>query len=443
MAANQEWYSDVPRSCRGATMLGCLAVIVSIGGFGYWSSIAPLAGAVIANGVFVAPGQNKVVQHLEGGVIREILVDEGSVVAEGQPLITLDETGPSSELRRLLLRQARLQAMSARLRTEVGHKEKLTMPERLEVLAAADPEVSGLVSARKITFVARQKSIQSEVDGLRDSIASLEQRVTGGKVQLSAVRSQLGLIHEELAAKESLLKTGLIRKSEVLALQRAKANLEGEIGRIQGEIGDAQERIARANEQIAGVRYTAAKSAVEQMHEVEAELNDVGERIRAAQRTLERVQIVAPVRGTVVKLRYRTPGGVIEAGKSVLEIVPAHDESIIEARVRPQDITHVRSGQKATVRLTALRARVTPMVSGEVIYLSADAILDEKRSLIGPADFYVVRVKLDLEETRAVPDFHATPGMPAEVYITTSERTFIEYLLQPIKDSMSRAFREH
>jgi HlyD family secretion protein len=236
----------------------------------------------------------------------------------------------------------------------------------------------------------------------------------------------------------------LIRKPEVLALQRAKANLQGEIGRILGEIGDARERISRTKEQIHGVRKVAIKAVVEQMHETHAELNDVRERIRSASGILSRIQITAPVRGIIVKLRYHTPGGVIEAGKNILEIVPLNEELLIEVRVRPQDIDNVRRGQRAVVRLTALSQRTTPMISGEVVYVSADALPNEKTTQQSPpADVYVARVKLDSAEMATIlANFPPVPGMPAEVYIQTAERTFFEYLMQPIKDSMSRAFRE-
>jgi HlyD family secretion protein len=160
---------------------------------------------------------------------------------------------------------------------------------------------------------------------------------------------------------------------------------------------------------------------------------------------LDRIQITAPVKGVVVKLRYHTSGGVIEAGKNIMEILPLDAELIIEVRIRPQDIDNVKRGQTAMVRLTALSQRVTPMITGEVVYVSADALPDEKKGAAqqAPSDIYVARVKLDAREVAALQNFTPTPGMPAEVFITTTERTFFEYLTQPIRDSMARAFREH
>jgi HlyD family secretion protein len=262
-------------------------------------------------------------------------------------------------------------------------------------------------------------------------------------VQLAGVRRQIKLVEEEIQAKEILLRTGLVRKPEVLALQRAQASLEGEVGRLIGEIGDAKERIARSLEQVTGVRRTAIKAAVEQLHEVRGELVDVRERLGAAKGVLDRITIVAPVKGVVVKLRYHTQGGVIEPGKNILEILPLQDELIIEGRIRPQDIDNVRRGQHAMVRLNALNHRTTPMIAGEVIYVSADVLPDEKKSpQLGPGDIYIARIKLNAAEAATIPSFVPTPGMPVEIYIKTGERTFFQYLARPIQDSMSRAFRE-
>jgi HlyD family type I secretion membrane fusion protein len=436
------WYESLPRSTRFATIAGVLTMAVTLMGFGVWGNMAPIAGAVVASGVFVATGQNKIIQHLEGGVIREIYVREGDVVEQDQLLVDLDETAPRAELRRLFLRRARLTAIDARLQTEMREENEIIFPDELS-LVAGDPEVKEILESQRMTFTARQNNMNSDISSINEGINALNERIQGSYVQLDAVKRQIVLLSEEIDTKAYLLQTGLVRKPELLILQRSKANLEGEVGRIMGDIGDAKERIAKSYEQINGVKKTAIKTAVEQMHEVRGELVDVRERMLGAKGILDRIRITAPVRGVVVKLRYHTHGGVIEAGKNIMEILPLKEELIIEARVRPQDIDSVRSGQHAMVRLTALNQRITPMVSGKVIYLSADTLADEKKSQqVGPTDIYIVRVKLDSAEALAVPDFSPTPGMPAEVYIKTSERTFFQYIAKPIHDSMMRAFRE-
>lgn len=439
---DRNWYDSLPRSTRFPTLAGALIMLATILGFGVWANLAPIAGAVVASGVFVATGQNKIVQHLEGGVIKQIYVREGDIVEQGQLLLELDETGPRAELQRLFLRSIRLMAIDTRLQAEMREDPQIIFPHELKIFES-QPEVREILESQRLTFTARRNNMNSDIRGIEEGIKALNERINGSKIQLEGVHRQIKFIEEEVETKQYLLQTGLVRKPELLVLQRTQANLEGEVGRIMGDIGDAKERIAKAIEQINGVRKTAIKAAVEQMHEVRGDLVDVRERMLSAKGVLDRVRVTAPVRGVVVKLRYHTTGGVIEAGKNILEILPLQEELIIEARVRPQDIDSVKHGQHATVRLTALSQRVTPMVSGEVIYLSADTLADEKKSQqVGPTDIYIIRIKLNSEEAARIPGFSPTPGMPAEVYIKTSERTFFQYLMRPVHDSMSRAFRE-
>lgn len=444
LALCDDWDRQIAKTSRKAKAFGFGLLFSCVFGFGLWANLAPIAGAIVASGVFVATGQNKIVQHFEGGVIKEIRVREGDHVLPGQSLVVLDDVAPRAELRRLELRHSRLKAMQARFDAEMNWHSEVRIPAELASQIGADPDIAAIVAAQNLTFMARRKTLNSEIATLADGIAALEQRIGGSTAQLKAVEDQLVIIEEEMEGKASLLKEGLIRKSEYLALRRAQASLKGETGRLNGEIGDARERIARIREQIEVARNTAAKEAVDQLHEVNSELDDVRERIRSASAILDRINITAPVEGIVVKLRYHTSGGVIEAGKNILEIVPVQEELIIEVPIRPQDIDSVREGQTATVRLTALSQRVTPMVDGYVVYVSADALPNDKSgNQRGEVpDAYVARVQLAETSRRLVHDFEPTPGMPAEVYIKTSERTFFEYLMQPVKDSMTRAFRE-
>lgn len=438
--SNSVWYAAVPRSTRNHILAGTAITLFSVLGFAAWSATAPIAGAIITSGAFVASGQNKTIQHLEGGVIREILVHEGDVVEPGQTLVILDETTPRAELRRLLLKQARLEATEARLKAEITGADDVEMPA--SVLDSEEPDVRTIVENQRLTFRARRDAVRSEISSIEEGISSLEEHIAGAKVQLAAVKDQLALYEEEISGKKGLLTNGLIRKSEVLQLQRARLALQGEVGRLNGDIGDSRERISRAREQITGVRNTAAKQAVEQLQEIRSDLFDTRERIQGSRAILDRIRITTPVRGVVVKLRYHSAGGVIEPGRNIMEILPLKEELLIEARVRPQDIDSVKRGNLAMIRLTALNQRTTPMVTGEVVYVSADAVSEEGRTDKASHDAYIARVRLSAQEVASVPNFTPTPGMPAEVYIRTADRTFFEYLTKPVRDTMSRAFRE-
>jgi HlyD family type I secretion membrane fusion protein len=438
--AAREWYADVPRRTYVPTAAGITSIVVFLLGFGYWSNTALIAGAVITSGTFVTTGQNKIIQHLEGGVIRDILVSEGDLVEAGQTLIQLDPTAPRSELDRLVLRHMRSEAMEARLVAEIRNEPQVTFPSDL-LARSNDPDIKSILGAQQLTFDAWRKNLEADVAALQDSISAIKERISASLTQKKAVEHQIDLIGEELTSKSALLPAGLVRKPEILALQRAQAALHGEAGKLEGEIGEAKEQIAKTDQQIVGLRTAAIKDAVEQLHQTRAEMADFRERIRSQQGVLDRVNITAPVRGIVVKLRYHTTGGVIEPGKNIMEILPLRDNLVIEVRVRPQDIDHVKVGQEASIRLTALNRRTTPTLSGKVLYVSADALPDDLQTVAGH-EVYVVRIQLDEQQPGPMKNFKPKPGMPAEVYIKTSERTFFEYLTQPIRDSMARAFRE-
>jgi len=447
-ASTETWYRDVPRSSRLPTVLGCTVLLMWGGGFGLWATTAPLASAVVASGSFVATGQNKQVQHLEGGIIREILVKEGDVVEASRSLIRLDETAVRSKLRRLLLQRYRLLAASARLEAEIASSDKLQFPAALTE-DARDPIVRSTFEAQETEFNAWRASLLAQEEVLRKEIAGLEESIRGYKSVVSSNHARLALFDEALKAKSTLVDQQLIKKSEVLALRRSELGLSGELGELLGRIGDAKERIARAEQQIVQLRSAAIQKAIEELHRTQSELEDLREQIRAAQDVVERTDVRAPVRGIVVRLNQYTPGGVIAAGGVMLELLPLNDEVIIEARVNPNDITYVTEGQHALVRLTGLNQRLTPMIEAKVVYLSADLVSDHSARRTNETettkrDSFIVRVQLDESDMHdKIEKFRPTPGMPADVFIETGQRTFFNYLMRPVYDSLSRAFREH
>ena len=441
------WHRDVPHSARGPIAIGALILLIWGCGFGAWAAIAPLASAVVASGSFVATGQNKQVQHLEGGIIRELLVKEGDVVEANQPLVRLDNTAAQSKLRRLLVRQSRLLAASARLHAEINSSDRLQLPAALAD-EIRDPDVRSIIQAQEAELTARRLSLANQEEVLRKEIAGLKESIRGYEAQVSANRERFALFDEELKAKSPLIEHQLIRKSEILALQRSEVGLAGELGDLLGHTGDATERVARAEQQIAQLRSAAVEKASEELRGTETELDDLREQILAAEDVVQRTEVRAPVYGVVVKLNQYTTGGVVAPGGVILELLPVNDELIIEARINPNEITHVNEGQNALVRLTALNQRLTPMIEGKVVYVSADTVIDQGARRMGEdatrRDSFVVRVRLDERDKRnKVENFRPTPGMPADIFIETGQRTFFTYLMRPVVDSFSRAFREH
>lgn len=439
--SQQEWYAAIPRSGKKPTWGGIIVLLLTFGAFGFWAVTAPVAGAVIAAGTFVVTGQNKIIQHLEGGIIEKILVKEGDIVQKGQTLITLDKTAAQANMQRLSLRHIRLLAMEARLYAEARQEPGLLFPDYV-LSMQNDAEVAPIIEGQKLSFLTNRNKLESEIAVLMRGTDALRARIEGGMIQQQAVADQNSIYGEELAAKRKLLKNGYISKTEVLRITRARANLNGETGRLMADTNDSKERIARAEAQILQLKHEAAQEAVNELHRISAEIDDVREQIRAATDILKRTQIDAPVRGIVVRLQYHTSGGVIESGKSVMEILPIRDDLIIQVQVLPKDINNVKKGQSATVRLPGLNQRTTPTLMGEVIYVSADALPNEQRSSNVLSDIYIARIRLNPNEIEQVKNFRPTPGMPAEVYIRTRDRTFFDYLSEPIKDSMARAFKE-
>ncbi|MFP1645893.1 HlyD family type I secretion periplasmic adaptor subunit [Pontitalea aquivivens] len=433
------WYDEVPRSIRTQVIFGLLVLAMAFGGFGVWAFTAPLAAAIMAPGSFVATGRNKMVQHLEGGIIKDITVSEGDFVTEGAALLRLDETAALANERALFLRRARLDAMEARLQAEYDQADRLVFPDWL-ARARADPEIAAMLDSQRLSFEIARTRLTNELALLTRNISALESRSQGYGAQLTATEAQLDILREDHASKAQLLEQGLIRRTEMNALRRALAETEGQAGRLRAEVTESAEMQARYRAQMDQAISTYRQAALDELQQVQAELDTVREQERKASSVLKRVVIEAPVTGTVVRLNYSGAGGVIEAGKVIAEILPAEAPLIIETVIARNDIDSVKVGQVASVRLIALNQRTTPVLQGRVFYVSADAIADRTEGV--QREVYLARVELPSSELRRVPGFAPLPGMPVEVMIQTAERSFAQYLVKPITDSMQRAFRE-
>jgi HlyD family type I secretion membrane fusion protein len=352
-------------------------------------------------------------------------------------------------LRRLVVRKYRLLAIRARLEAQLRGKARVEMPTALAAAKDVDADIRAIFSRQQMELEARRLKQADEEEILRREIAGLRESIAGYNSQAQSLEQRIGLFGDELKDKKALLDRQLARRTDVLAVQRAEAGLAGQRGEMLGRIADSKERVARAEQQISQIRSAAMQKSVEEMREIESEIDDVAEQITASRDVLDRVDIRAPERGVVVKLNYHARGGVVAPGATILELVPAGDSLGIEARVRPGDISNVRVGQDALVRLSALNQRLTPVVAGKVDYVSADTVPEaasppqHQTTAHGGQPSFVVRVSLDEADARSkVHVFKPTPGMPADVYIKTGERTFFEYIMRPVGDSFSRAFRE-
>lgn len=434
-----QWYESVPRSITRHAIFGITLMVLAFGGFGAWAFRAPLAAAVIAQGSFVATGRNKIIQHLEGGIIEEILVGEGDIVSEGDILLRLDETAALATKRELAIRQARLEATATRLLAEYETRDDLVFSDDL-LAQSDDPEIGTMLDSQMLSFQVAKSALENDLALLNRNISALAVRADGYSRQLESSIGQLDVLSEELESKTTLFEQGLNRRTDINAIRRAMFETEGQIGRLEAEIAEIDQMRLRFETQIDKAHSEYRRAALDQLQVIQSELESVREQARKAESVLERSEVAAPVSGTVVRLHYHTPGGVIETGKPIAEILPSYAPLIIETLVPRTDIDSVREGQHAVVRLTALNQRTTPVLDGEVIYVSADAVEDQTEGMM--REVYVARVALSTEELARVEGFVPTPGMPAEIMIQTAERTFAQYLARPIADSMTRAFRE-
>jgi HlyD family type I secretion membrane fusion protein len=436
-----DWYDGVPRSVRLHTVLGLLLLIGALGGFGYWAATAPLSAGLISQGSFVATGKNQIVQHLEGGIIAEILISEGDEVVSGQPLMRLDQTAAFAREEELFLRRARLEGITARLAAMAEGRSDMPLPAFL-VENAHRPKVAEIISSQRHAFEVAQRKLEIDITVLENNAAALAFRLEGFTEQAAASRDLIAIITEEVESKSILLEKGLVRADAVNALRRGQVEATGQLARLESQISETRLLLEKSVDQVEQARSAYLNEALEELQIMQAELDSVREQHNSAQSVSLRSEIVAPVDGVVVQLKYNTPGGVIEPGKPILEILPKDVPLILETMVQRADIDSMQVGQEAMIRLVALNQRTTPVLEGKVFYISADAIRD---TATGQAsrDVYVARIALSVEEIARVPGgFQPLPGMPAEIIIATSERTFLQYIVKPIVDSMARAFRE-
>ena len=439
-APASEWHTEVPRSIRRHAFFGLLLMATAFGGFGYWSFTAPLAAAVIAQGSFVATGRNKIVQHLEGGIIQTIYVQEGEKVQAGDTILSLDQTSAEANERELYLREMRLQASSERLMAEYREAEELQFSSKLIEAGQRDTEISSTLDGQKLIFEITRKSLINDIALLQSNIEALKIREHGYSGQLAALETRSEILAEDIEAKSNLLEQGLVRRTELNALRRAEAEAAGQLARLVAEVGEVKETILKYKSQIERARSAYRQSALDELQPIAADLESVREQARKARSVLSRSTVRAPVAGTVIRSHYHTEGGVIEPGKPIVEILPEDAPLIIETLIARTDVDSVKMGQTAIVRLTALNRRTTPVLNGEVFYFSADALMEEIGGF--PQEVYLARISIPPGELDRVPGLTPTPGMPVEVMIQTQERTFAAYLTKPITDSFSRAFRE-
>ena len=420
-----------------AVLAGVLLTLVGFGGLGTWAALAPLASAAVAPGIVTADTNRKTVQHLDGGVVAEIMARDGDRVETQQVLMRLDDLETRSVVTLLEGQRRAYAAQEARLLAERDNNDKLVFPNDLADLRS-DPEMAEILSGQERIFQSRRASIEGRTDVTRQRIAQYQAQVRAFEAQFTAGGQQLDLIREELADVAELTAKGLERKPRLLALKRQAASLDGDQGEFLNSMAQAKEAIAEAEMEILSVAADHQSEVAAELREVQTQLAEVTEKLAAAQIRQGRRDVVAPEAGTVLNLRYFAPGAVVPPGGPILDLVPRDDSLVVEARVRPSDIDVVHVGLSAKIIFSAFKSRTTPQIDGKVTRVTADALKDERTGEF----YYLARIAADPAELEKLSDLHLQAGMPAETLIITGERTMLEYLTQPIRDSFRTAFRE-
>ncbi|QJC27805.1 type I secretion system membrane fusion protein PrsE [Anaplasma platys] len=445
--------NEALKASWGPLFIGLLVVAIFFGGFGIWATFAPLDGAVVASGEVVSSLNRQVVQHLEGGIVKKILVKEGETVTKGQPLVYLNNTAAQANLGIIKEKLLVLLATEARLLTIKNRSHFITFPENIYELSSHDAVEKVLENQREL-FYSQNNSISGQIQILKQRIKQLKQELTGLGAQLESEQRQYKLISEELEAKRSLLAGGYISKPYLLNLERSHADTEGKLGHIRATIASTEQKIGENKLEIINITNSVLDRANAELKETTAAITDLKERLRASEDVLRRTVIRSPQNGIVTGLKYHTEGGVIPSGGIIMEIVPVDDDLIIDAKIPTRNIEEILSAQtvednlitsgeyvglKAKVRLSAFNIRKFGLVNGVVTQVSADALTDPVNGM----RYYALRVVIPKSShSGRFKNLKLYHGMPAEVYVVTRSRTLLEYLLTPITSTFERAFNE-
>jgi HlyD family type I secretion membrane fusion protein len=421
----------------GLILAGLLAIALFFGGLGGWAALAPLASAAVAPGTVTVESNRKTVQHLDGGIISELLVRNGDRVAQGQVLLRLEDVESRAQYELLNGQRLALLAQQARLIAERDGLEDLPLPPDL-ASAGTDPQVAELLAAQRRILASRNQVAEGQAAVLEQRIGQFEAEIQSLQSQAESGEAQLRLISEEMKGVAELVRKGLEKKPRLLTLQREAARLEGMQGDYRGRITRARQGIAETRMEMLGLKQERDAETVAELREVEVDLADVSERLRIAEARLNRTEIVAPQDGLVLNLRYFTTGGVIEPGAPILDLVPETETLVVDAQLEPVNIDEVHAGLAAQVRLTAFKQRSTPVLAGTVTQVSADALSDERTG----RRYYAARVEIPRSELDRLGQAKLYPGMPVDVMIQTGRRTALDYLMSPVSESFAHAFRE-
>lgn len=410
---------------------GALAVVVG------WAAFVPIASGAVAPGQLMVENRRKTVQHLDGGIVREIRVREGAQVRAGDVLVRLDDTDAQLSVAVYQTQADSLRAEQAARQAELTHLPEVRFPADL-LARREDPDVAAILASQQAVFEARRRNQLGRKAQLGERLVQIERQIAGERSQAHSRVEQATLLEGEIADLSKLLAKGLTPKARVLALRRAAAEARGDQGAFEAAAARLRAQAAETRIERLQVEREAETDAANALRQIQSDLVSVLDKLAVARQRLGRTEIRAPVSGTVVGLSVTTVGGVIRPGDPLMDIVPTADRLVITARLSPREADDVRVGQPADVRFDAAGTRTAPVVRGTVTKVSADALADPRSG----APYFEVSVAVPQAEAAQLPPKLLKPGLPAEVLLKTGERTALGYMLSPITRASFHAMRE-
>jgi HlyD family secretion protein len=425
------------RSIRLHLIIGLAIVVVLAGGLGGWASTAEISGALIAPGSIVVESNVKKVQHPTGGVVGEVLARDGDLVKAGDVVVRLDDTVTKASLAIVVKTLDGLMARGARLQAEQQGLDKIIFPQEL-LARAGDPEVKNIIASESKLFEVRTNGRIGQKAQLRERITQLNEEIAGLTAQETAKDQEIALVEKELVGVRDLYDKHLVQMSRLTTLERDAARLNGERAQYIASKAQAKGKITETELQIIQVDKDMVSDVSKDLRETTDKIGEFVERKVTAEDQLRRTDIRAPQDGMVLQSTVHTVGGVITAGDAIMMIVPQSDDLQVEAKVNPQDIDKLQIGQKTLLRLSAFNQRTTPELNGVVSRVSPDVTVDQRTG----QSYYTIRVSMSAQEIARLGDVKLIPGMPAEAFVQTGDRTMLSYLIKPLSDQLMRAFRE-
>jgi HlyD family secretion protein len=415
---------------------GYIAIGLLFLAFIAWT-IAPLQGAVIATGTVIVESKPKVIQHLDGGIVAEIPVQNGTQVKSGDVLMRLDPTIIDANQGLVTTRLREAQARVARLEAERDKARTITFPADL-MADMSDPAVAKAVDGQQKLFDARRGAATGLVQQLSQRIDQSEDQIEGLNALIRSKRTQVDLIKAELVDLQRGLEKGVVTRTRFSAVQREQARIEGEMANHRADIARINNSISELETQILQLRKDRLEQVLTELRTAQTELSDLREQSVTATDQRRRVDVLSPVDGYVHNILVNTVGGVVAPGQEIMQVIPNSDRLIIEAQVQPGDIDMIYTGQVARLRMSSFNMRTTPEIGGVVLQSSPDRLIDPVTGL----PYYTARVEIPEEELKYLNGQQLVPGMPAEVYLQTEKRSVFSYIMKPAVDAMSRGMRE-